>query len=77
MQIALTRSAKERHIPFTEIAGKAKVELNHVELLVMKALSKGLIRGSIDQVNKLVTVTWIQPRVLTLEQVIIFYFLNY
>lgn len=35
----------------------------------MKALSKGLICGSIDQVNQLVTITWIQPRVLSLEQV--------
>jgi hypothetical protein len=35
----------------------------------MKALSKGLIRGSIDQVERLVNITWVQPRVLSLEQV--------
>lgn len=33
-----------------------------VELLVMKALSVGLVKGSIDEVDKLVHMTWVQPR---------------
>lgn len=41
-----------------------------VELLVMKALSVGLLRGSIDEVDKRVHITWVQPRVLDLQQVI-------
>ena len=40
-----------------------------VELLVMKALSVGLVRGSIDEVDKRVHMTWVQPRVLDLQQV--------
>ena len=35
----------------------------------MKALSLKLIRGSIDQVREVVMVTWVQPRVLEIEQV--------
>lgn len=35
----------------------------------MKALSKGLVRGSINQVESLVSITWVQPRVLSLAQV--------
>lgn len=40
-----------------------------VELLLMRAMSLELVRGEIDQVEQLVTVTWVQPRVLTHAQV--------
>lgn len=42
---------------------------SQVELLVMKALSVGLVKGSIDEVDKRVHMTWVQPRVLDLQQV--------
>lgn len=35
----------------------------------MKALSAGLVKGSIDEVDKRVLMTWVQPRVLDLQQV--------
>lgn len=35
----------------------------------MKALSVGLLRGSIDEVDKRVHITWVQPRVLDIQQV--------
>jgi len=69
MEIALARPSKERYISFNEIAKKAFVEPQEVEFLVMKALSKGLVRGSIDQVERSVNITWVQPRVLSLAQI--------
>ena len=41
-----------------------------VEFLVMKALSLGLVKGTIDEVKQLVNMTWVQPRVLDLSQVL-------
>lgn len=40
-----------------------------VEMLVMKALSLGLVKGSIDEIDQKVHMTWVQPRVLDLQQV--------
>jgi 26S proteasome regulatory subunit N9 len=34
----------------------------------MKCLSKGLVKGQIDQVSETVELTWVQPRVLDREQ---------
>lgn len=38
-------------------------------MLVMKALSLGLVKGSIDEIDQKVHMTWVQPRVLDLQQV--------
>uniref|UniRef100_A0A0K0DDD5 26S proteasome non-ATPase regulatory subunit 13 n=1 Tax=Angiostrongylus cantonensis TaxID=6313 RepID=A0A0K0DDD5_ANGCA len=70
MELALARPSKERKISFKEIASRCQVHNNEVEFLVMKALSKDLVRGAIDQVNQTVIITWVQPRVLNSTQVL-------
>lgn len=35
----------------------------------MKALSLGLVRGTLDQVDGVAILTWVQPRVLSQDQV--------
>ncbi|XP_058860738.1 26S proteasome non-ATPase regulatory subunit 13-like isoform X3 [Acipenser ruthenus] len=68
-QMVFTRPAHHRQITFQEISSQAKLPVNKVELLVMKALSNGLVKGSIDEVDSKVHMTWVQPRVMDLKQV--------
>ncbi|XP_042094107.1 26S proteasome non-ATPase regulatory subunit 13 isoform X4 [Ovis aries] len=68
-QMTFTRPANHRQLTFEEIAKSAKITVDEVELLVMKALSVGLVKGSIDEVDKRVHMTWVQPRVLDLQQI--------
>ncbi|CAO3630164.1 unnamed protein product [Cunninghamella echinulata] len=69
IEAVFRRSADNRIIPFSEIASETRLPIDEVEHLVMKALSLNLIRGSIDQVDQLVTVNWVQPRVLDKSQI--------
>ena len=66
------RPATNRQLTFAEIAQEAQLPEPEVELLVMKALSLGLVKGSIDQVEQKAHMTWVQPRVLDREQVGLF-----
>uniref|UniRef100_A0AAY4BT59 26S proteasome non-ATPase regulatory subunit 13 n=1 Tax=Denticeps clupeoides TaxID=299321 RepID=A0AAY4BT59_9TELE len=69
MEMTFSRPANNRQLTFHEIAQSAKIPVNEVELLVMKALSVGLIKGNIDEVDQKVQMTWVQPRVLDLQQI--------
>ena len=44
--------------------------LECIELLIMKALSQGLVKGRIDEVEQSVMLTWVQPRVLDRQQLV-------
>jgi 26S proteasome regulatory subunit N9 len=59
----------ERTVPFQAIAEGARLQVSEVELLVMRALSLGLIRGTLDEVDQTLRVHWVQPRVLAKEQI--------
>ncbi|TDH70696.1 hypothetical protein CCR75_008209 [Bremia lactucae] len=68
MVLVFQRPSHERNIPFYEIAETTRLPLEQVEWLVMRALSCKLIKGSIDEVDGIVRVTWVQPRVLDNSQ---------
>ncbi|ORX93525.1 PCI-domain-containing protein [Basidiobolus meristosporus CBS 931.73] len=71
------RSADNRRIPFADISTETKLPIDEVsngniskvEHLVMKGLSLNLIRGSIDQVEQYVHITWVQSRYMDLNQI--------
>ncbi|KAF5378591.1 hypothetical protein D9615_007160 [Tricholomella constricta] len=63
------RNADNRTMTFRTIAEETRLPIDEVEHLVMKALSLKLIRGSLDQVEQKAHITWVQPRVLSREQI--------
>ncbi|KAI9351834.1 hypothetical protein DFJ73DRAFT_831097 [Zopfochytrium polystomum] len=70
MESVFRRSKEERgKLPFAAISKDTRVAVNEVEHLVMKALSLGLVRGSIDEIDQCVNITWVQPRVLDVSQI--------
>lgn len=58
-----------RTLSFDDIATATHMPKDNIEHLVMRAISLNLIKGSIDQVNELVSVTWVQPRIINNEQI--------
>lgn len=46
-----------------------QVDINQVEWVVMRGISLGLVKGSMDQVAGNFEVKWVLPRVLNKEQI--------
>lgn len=51
MEMTFKRASHDRQLTFADIAHETRLPLNEIELLVMKALSQGLVKGAIDQVG--------------------------
>ncbi|GHJ87633.1 hypothetical protein NliqN6_4035 [Naganishia liquefaciens] len=64
IEAVFKRPRSQRNMSFQTIASETKLPMHEVEHLVMKALSLNLIKGSIDQVNSIADIHWVQPRVL-------------
>jgi 26S proteasome regulatory subunit N9 len=69
IEIIFHLSADKRNLSFDRVAEGTRLPADQVELLLMKAMSLKLIKGIIDQVEAVVSVTWIQPRVLDKTQI--------
>jgi len=54
---------------FKTISQETRVEMDEIEILIMKALSLGLLRGTIDQVAEVARINWVQPKVLDMKQI--------
>jgi len=66
MELIFMQSAGDsgRRIAFDDISKATGVPLDEVEVLAIHSMALGLIRGTIDQVDKVFEVQWVQPRVL-------------
>ncbi|KAH9476676.1 putative 26S proteasome regulatory subunit rpn9 [Psilocybe cubensis] len=69
IESAFRRQGNNRTMSFKTIAEETHLPIEDVEFLVMRALSLKLIKGSIDEVDQKVLITWVQPRVLSREQI--------
>ncbi|KAI9773459.1 MAG: 26S proteasome regulatory subunit [Geoglossum simile] len=63
------RPPHDRAMTFATISEETKVQSDEIEHLVMKALSLGLLRGTIDQVAEIARINWVQPKVLDMKQI--------
>jgi len=69
LELIANRNTTDRIIPFQSISEFCRVREDEVEFLVMKSFSLKLIRGSIDGLEKTVSISWVQPRILDINQV--------
>lgn len=63
------RPPHDRAMTFHTISRETNVAPAEIEILIMKALSLGLLRGSIDQVAEIARINWVQPKVLDPGQI--------
>ncbi|KAF2008184.1 hypothetical protein P154DRAFT_418930 [Amniculicola lignicola CBS 123094] len=63
------RPPHDRAMTFSTISEETKVQPNEIEHLIMKALSLGLLKGTIDQVAEIARIHWVQPKVLDMKQI--------
>jgi 26S proteasome regulatory subunit N9 len=69
LELIFQKNKSERIISFEEICKVCMTEEDKIEYISMKALSNGLIKGYIDQVDKKLYVNWIQPKYLGKEKI--------
>jgi 26S proteasome regulatory subunit N9 len=68
LQVIFQRPFDSRVFSFAEIAEACHIQKDRVELLVLKALATDIIKGSLDEVQERVVVTWCKPKALGIER---------
>jgi 26S proteasome regulatory subunit N9 len=71
LDLIFQKNKTERTLSFDEICKVCQTEEDKIEYISMKALSHGLIKGYIDQVEKQLIVNWIQPKYLDKEKIVL------
>ena len=71
LELVFQKNKNERILSFDEICKACLTEEDKIEYISMKALSHGLIKGYIDQVEKKLIVNWIQPKYLEKQKIVL------
>lgn len=69
LELISLKSTTNKRLSFSEISEFTGTAINDVELLIIKCFSLNLIKGHINQIDEILVVTWLQPRILNLDQV--------
>lgn len=62
MNLAAELPATERTIPFAAITARTQLPTTEVEWLLMRAMSLGLVKGTIDEVDQVVEISYVKVR---------------
>jgi len=69
MNMIFETPSHARTLKFGAVAERCRLDGDQVEWLAMRAMALGLVRGVIDEVESVVEVSWVQPRVLDAKQI--------
>lgn len=69
LELISLKLTSDKKILFSEICSVTGTAQDDVEFLIIKCFSLGLIKGFINQIDQVLVVTWLQPRILNLDQV--------
>lgn len=69
LDLVFHKDKGDRNLDFGLIADVCKIGVDDVELLVMKAMNLDLIKGIIDQVDQIIRITWVKPRMLPKDKI--------
>lgn len=69
LELISLKSTTNKRLSFKEISDFTGTPGNDVEHLIIKCFSLNLIKGYINQIDEILVVTWLQPRILNLDQV--------
>jgi 26S proteasome regulatory subunit N9 len=73
LELVSLQSTTNKILSFTQISEFTGAPLNDVEHLIIKCFSLKLIKGHINQIDETLVVSWLQPRVLNLDQIKVLY----
>lgn len=69
LELISTELTTNKKLLFKSISDVTGTPIDEVELLIIKCFSLNLIKGYINQIQQILVVTWLQPRILNLDQV--------
>lgn len=73
LELVFKKNKNERVLTYAEINKNCECKDHEIEFLVIKALSLGLIKGYIDEVENKVVINWVQPKFLDKDKIAILY----